>query len=114
MSVFTCDPQEVQRVKDALVQNDLNLGIGVLHEPTGQIHLAPMDSLPQRGGHAELVDLLQLPEAECKGFGILTRQGAFVPVNSSHLNGPQGQPGSLQMPADTFDAVVDALRAAGL
>jgi hypothetical protein len=35
-------------------------------------------------------------------------------MNSSHLNGTQGQPGYLQMPDATFDAIVQALQGAGL
>jgi hypothetical protein len=115
MSAFTCDPQEVQAVKDGLTRNPLNLGIGILHEPTGQIHLSPMDQLPNRNGHDDLVTRLQLPPDECKGFAIgIQKDGALVPVNLSHLNGPQGQPGSLQMPADTFAAILQALQVAGL
>jgi hypothetical protein len=114
MSPIACDPQEVQAVKDALLQNDLNLGVGILHEPTGQVRLCPIDSLPNRGGHAEFAGVLGLPLAECKGFVIGKQGDAFVPVNLSHLNGPQGQPGSLQMPAATFADIVRALRAAGL
>ncbi len=114
MSFFACDPREVQRVKDALQYNDVNLGVGIVHEPTGQIRLSPFDDLPRRGGHVELADALGLPLAECKGF-IIARQGdSFMPVNMSHLNGPQGQPGSLQMPAATFAGVVRALLGAGL
>jgi len=32
----------------------------------------------------------------------------------SHLNGPQGQPGSLQMPAPLFADIVQALQDEGL
>ncbi len=114
MSPIACDPHEVRAVKDALTQNDLNIGVGILHEPTGQVRLCPIDSLPNRGGHAELVGVLGLPLAECKGFMIGKQGDAFVPINLSHLNGPQGQPGSLQMPAATFTAIVQALQVAGL
>ncbi len=96
------------------MRDELNIGVGVLHEPTGQVRLRPMDALPNRGGHAELAGLLGLPLAECKGFVIGKQADVFVPVNLSHLNGPQGQPGSLQMPAATFAAVVAALQSAGL
>jgi hypothetical protein len=110
----TCDSQDLQAVKDALNQNPLNVGVGILHEPTGQVFLTPIDSLPNQGGHAELTDVLKMPPSECKGFVIAKQQGNFVPVNMSHLNGPQGQPGSLQMPQTTFDAIVQALKNAGL
>lgn len=113
MSPLTCDPAEVQAVKDALNRNPYNLGIGVLHEPTGQIRLAPFDVVP--GGHAELVVRLTLPAMECKGFVIEKRlDGTFAAVNISHLNGPQGQAGSLQMPPATFDDIRQALQQAGL
>jgi hypothetical protein len=111
----SCDSGEVRVVKDALNQNDLNVGVGLLHEPTGRIYLRPIDSLPHKGGHAELVAELGLPQRECKGFVISkSPAGAFVPVNLSHLNGPQGSPGSLQMPQATFDEIVKALGSAGL
>src|SRR6266511_3068246 len=44
-SPVMCDPQEVQAVKDALAANSNNLGIGILHEPTGHIHLKPFARL---------------------------------------------------------------------
>jgi hypothetical protein len=76
-------------------------------------HLAPMDN-QKVGGHDDLIYLLGLPAHECKGFAIGEQNGQFIPINRSHLNGPQGQPGSLQMPQDVFNAIVQALRAAGL
>ncbi len=107
--------QELQTVKDELDKNDLNVGLGVLHEPTDQIYLAPFDSLPGLGGHAEFVAYLGLSPADCKGFVILRpAPGSFTVVNSSHLNGVQGQPASLQMPPSTFQAILLALRQAGL
>jgi hypothetical protein len=110
-----CDPAALQAVKDALNQNDRNVGVGILHEPTGQIHLLPMDSLPNRGGHAELASVRGVSQAECKGFAVAkSSTETFFPVNLSQLNGPQGMPGSMQMPQALFDDVVQALRAAGL
>jgi hypothetical protein len=114
MVQFTCDPREVQDVKDALGQIALNLGVGILHEPTGRISLLPMDRLPNRGGHNELVQLFNVPSSECKGFVIVKANDGFLPVNISHLNGIQGQPGSLQMPPVTFSEIVQALTSAGL
>jgi hypothetical protein len=111
---FQCDAQEIQAVKAGLSCDPRNHGVGVLHEPTGQIHLMPMDDLPNLGGHAELVTLLNLPQAECKGFAVVDHGGRFVAVNNSHINGPQGQSGSLQMPPAVFQAIVQALAAAGL
>jgi hypothetical protein len=104
---------ELQAVKDALRQDPLNAGVGILHEPTGTIHLRPFDMVP--GGHAQLAGDLGLALRDCKGFAIVQApDGSFVPVNRSHLNGPQGAPGSLQMPQPTFGEIVRALRAARL
>jgi hypothetical protein len=105
----------VQAVKDALNHSSFDIGVGVLHEPTGRVHVTPINSLPNRGGHAELASVLGLRLVECKGFAIVKNPaGAFVPLNVSHLNGPQGAPGSLQMPQATFAEIVRALQAAGL
>jgi hypothetical protein len=113
MSHFVCNPQELQRVKDELDRDINNHGVGILHEPTGQIYLAPFDDVPN--GHDELVAKWNLPASECKGFAIMKQpDGTFIPLNSSHLNGPQGQPGSLTMPLPTFSSIVQALQAAGL
>lgn len=99
---------------DALDANPNNLGIGVLHEGTGRIHLAPFDVL--RGfAHRGLVQQLGFPENECKGFAIGRKaDGSYEVANESHLNEPQGQPGSLQMPEATFAQVMKALQDAGL
>jgi hypothetical protein len=113
VGVLTCNPQELQRVKDALVKNANNVGVGMLHEPTGQISLEPFNDL--QGGHDQLVARKQLVDADCKGFVVVRlADGSFDAVNNSHLNGPQGQPGSLFMPAAVFQAIVRTLRQAGL
>src|SRR5262245_2818857 len=113
MPGYVCSTKDVQRVKDALRQNPLNLGVGVLHEPSGQIILAPFDDVP--GGHVDLVVRSGLPVNACKGFVICIQPGdVFIPVNASHLNGPLGTPGSLQMPSTTFADIVQALGTAGL
>jgi hypothetical protein len=113
MVPLNCDPHEVQKIKDELQRNPLNSGVGILHEPSGHISLAPFDDVP--GGHAELVQRLNLPQAECKGFAItLQPDGTATAVNQSHLNGTQGNPGSLQMPPSTFAAIMQALKDAGL
>jgi hypothetical protein len=113
MSPLTCDAAEVQAVKDALNRNPHNLGVGIFHEPTGLIRLAPFDVVP--GGHAELVLRLALPTVECKGFAIEKQMdGSFAAANFSHLNGSQGQPASLHMPQATFDGIRQALYQAGL
>ena len=109
-----CDPGELQVVKDALNRDSTNLGVGILHVPSGHIHLIPFDSLPMRGGHAEFAGLLHLPLDQCRGFVIATQPAGFLVSNMSHLNGPQGQPGSLQMPAPLFADIVQALQDEGL
>jgi hypothetical protein len=110
-----CDPAGVQAVKAALSQDTNDVGVGIFHEPTGEVHLSPINNLPNHGGHAELVSSLGLRLVECKGFLILRDpSGGFQPVNMSHLNGPQGVPGALRMPHLTFAAIVGALQAAGL
>jgi len=103
----------VQSAKDELVKNPNNVGIGILHEPTGQIFLAPFDDL--QGGHDRLVVREQFADADCKGFAVVhLPSGSFDAVNASHLNGVPGQPGSLLMPDPLFQALVSALRQAGL
>jgi hypothetical protein len=110
---FTCDPQEVLRVKDALAKDANNFGVGVLHEPTGRIFLAPYDDLG--GGHDLLVAKRHLTAFDCKGFVvILLLNGTFDTLNHSHLNGTQGQPASLSMPNGTYQEIGTTLRQAGL
>jgi len=74
----------------------------------------PMDSRPDVAGHATLEGLVGLPQSECRGFVITKTIGSYSAVNFSHLNGPQGQPGSLLMPPSIFNDIVKALQAAGL
>ena len=114
MVPIQCDPLEVQAVKNALNQNGLNSGVGIFHEPTRRIYLIPIDDLPNRGGHTELAAVVNVPQSECKRFVIGKTNAGFLPVNMSHLNGPQGQVRSLQMPQATFGEIVQALNDAGL
>jgi hypothetical protein len=107
-----CDPQDVQAVKDALASDPNNIGVGIIHEPTGRVFLKPFDDVP--GGHAQLAGDLGFPLSEVKGF-IVGRSGAgHQVVNLSHLNSGQGSPGPMQMPQPLFDAVLQSLRDAGL
>jgi hypothetical protein len=100
-------------MKGALRQNPHNMGIGLLHEPTGRIYVAPFDDVP--GGHTHLAAEKGVQPSECKGFVVCHQpDGSLGPLNLSHLNGPQGQPGSLQMPQPTFDGIAQALKDAGL
>jgi hypothetical protein len=114
MNAIAVSPAQVQIVKDALIQDPSNFGVGILHEPTGRIFLSPFDDLPNQAGHADLVQVAGVSIRECKGFVIVERAGSFQAVNNSHLNGLQGQPGSLQMPATLFAQIELALRHAGL
>jgi hypothetical protein len=101
-------------VKDALDKDPNHIGLGVLHEPTGNTCVLPFD---QSGGlgHVGLVRTLKVPRQECKGFVIQKNpDGTFAVKNFSGLNGPQGQPGSTRMPQATFDEITKALQAAGL
>lgn len=109
-----CSPDDVQAVKEALDRDPNNAGIGVIHEPTGRIFLKPFDDVP--GGHAQLAGDQGLPLSEAKGFVIKKIAGGYEAINVSHLNNPagQGMPGTMKMPADLFDAVVQKLKDAGM
>jgi hypothetical protein len=109
-----CSPDDVQAVKDALDRNPNNAAVGIIHEPTGRIFLKPFDDVP--GGHAQLAGDQGLPLNEAKGFVIRKHAGGYQAINVSHLNNAAGQgaTGSMQMPADLFDAVVQKLKDAGL
>ena len=111
--MLQCDAREVQAVKDALTVDPNNLGVGILHDPTGQLRLAPYNDLG--GGHDLLTSRFQWPNQQCKGYVVVRLpDGSFDAVNLSHLNGPQGQPGSLQMDRALFQTILTALRQAGL
>jgi hypothetical protein len=112
MVPIRCDPQRIQAIKNALHQNPVNSGLGILHEPTGRIYLEPFNNV---GGHDLFAKQLGLPANECKGFAItINPDGTFTPMNVSSLNGPQARPVALQMPASTFQNIVQALLNAGL
>jgi hypothetical protein len=106
-------PAEVQAVKDALLIDAQNVGIGIYHELTDRVFLAPFDNL-RGGGHAALVVAQGLRLSDCKGFVVGRSGNGWTVLNVSHLNGPQGQPGSLAMPLPLFASIELALHAAGL
>jgi hypothetical protein len=111
--VFRLQPGELQSVKDGLLVNPNNIGVGILHQPTGQIRMAPYDDL--LGGHDALTARCSLDNQECKGFVVVLRpDGQFDCVNNSHLNGAQGKPASLQMETALFQEIVNTLRTGGL
>ena len=109
-----CNLNEVQEIKDALARNPNNIGVGILHEPTGRVFLKPFDQVT--GGHAQFASLLRFPLREVRGFVIGRTSSGYQVVNQSHLNQltGQGQPGSLAMPQDTFNQVLQSLNDAGL
>jgi hypothetical protein len=108
-----CDPQEVQAVKDALARDPNNIGVGIIHEPTGLVFVKPFDDVP--GGHAQLALDRRLPLHESRGFVIGRAGSGYQVMNRSHLNGPgQGSPGPMQMPQPLFDAVLQSLKDGGL
>ncbi len=108
-----CDPHDIQAVKDALAKDPNNIGVGIIHEPTGRIVLKPFDDVP--GGHAQLAGDLGLPLSETRGFLVGRSGSSYQVVNLSHLNSLRaGGPGPMQMPQPLFDIVVKSLQAAGL
>ena len=109
-----CTPAQLQAVKDAMTADPSDFGIGVLHEPTGNVYLTTMKQIPNQNGHAGFVEQLGLQQSECKGFQLFRASGRFVAVNNSHLNGTQGQPGSLQMPESLFGSILSQLKSMGL
>jgi len=107
-----CPSDELQALVDRLNQDVQEVGVGILHEPTGEIRLS---TVGQVGGHDGLVQVSMWPARDCKGFVIgRNADGTFSVHNFSGLNGPQGQPGSLQMPTATFQSIEQALKDAGL
>jgi hypothetical protein len=108
------DPVELAAVKEGLDTNLANVGVGVLHEDSERIVLRSMDAIAHRNGHMGVVDELEWPPTKCKGFLVIKEAGRYHVINRSHLNGPQGAAGSLQMPADLFAAIVRRLTDAGL
>lgn len=110
---MTCDPAEIRQVKAELDANPRDLGLGVIHLPTGRLHLRSFDSVGRRG-HEALVSRLGYVAADCRGFVIVKDGPSFHVLNVSQLNGPQGRPGSLNMADDLFNNIVKELRHGGL
>ena len=106
-------PAEIQAVKDAILLNPRDLGVGIWHMPTDRLILAPFDQL-NGTGHVGLVTTQGFLRSECRGFIISRQQNQWIVINVSELNGPQGQPGALAMPGSDFAAIEQSLRNAGL
>lgn len=105
--MFNVDANELAAVRDALVADPTNFGVGILHVPSERIVLRPFDCLKNRGGHLELVDELEWPTRDCLGFVVSRPAGECVMVNLSQLN---AQAGPLWMPPATFREVATTLR----
>lgn len=112
--MYTADPNQVQAAKANALADATDAGLGVLHLPTGTIHLASASALPNHG-HLDIVNLCQLVADECRGFTMVKHPstGTVIVQNFSGLN--VGQPGSIKfgMEQSRFDDVMIALRAAG-
>lgn len=106
-------PLEVQAVKDAILLNPNNFGVGIWHRPSDQIIVDSFDNL-QIPGHVGLVLARGFQRGDCRGFIVVLQRGRWTAVNLSELNGPMGEPGALRMPAAEFAAIDQALRTAGL
>jgi hypothetical protein len=89
-------------------------GVGIIHEPTGQVHLKPFDAVP--GGHVRLAGDLGLPLNEVKGFVVGLSADSYQAINASHLSNSSGQgaSGTMQMPQALFASVLQSLKDAGL
>jgi hypothetical protein len=106
-AAFTVLPEELLAVREALLQDAGNLGVGVVHLPTARIALRPFDRLQHRGGHVELAGANDWAPDHCLGFLVARPTGECVMINRSQLN---AQTGPLQMPQVAFRKVLLSLR----
>jgi hypothetical protein len=100
-------PFELLAVREALQDDSLNYGVGLLHEPTERIGLRPYNQVHHRGGHLGLAAECGWTANECLGFLVAVPKGTSVIINVSQLNVRKG---GLNMPADTFRNIVLSLR----
>ncbi len=105
--MFNVAPFELLAVREALQEDSLNYGIGLLHEPTERIGLRPFNHVHHRGGHLGLAAECGWAANECLGFLVAIPNGTSVIVNVSQLNVRKG---GLNMPAATFRNIVLSLR----
>jgi hypothetical protein len=113
-NAFTVDRNQLQAVKARALADATDAGLGILHLPSGTIHIASASQLPAHS-HIDFVQQMQLKTVECRGFTIVQdRAGRVIAQNFSGLN--VGMPGSVRfgMEQSLFDDVVKALRSAGL
>jgi hypothetical protein len=106
--MFNAESDELRTVRDNLVHNRSDLGVGVVHLPSRQIHLRSFSLLRQGGGHIELIDQYAWVLEECRGFLIARPRDECVVINLSHVN--QQVVGSLHMANETFRDVWQTLR----
>jgi hypothetical protein len=105
--MFNVAPFELLAVREALQEDALNYGVGVLHEPTDRLALRSFNHVYHRGGHLGLVAECGWPATECLGFLVARPNGSCVIINVSQLNVRKG---GLNMPAATFRNIVLSLR----
>jgi hypothetical protein len=106
--MFTVAPFELLSVREALQDDPLNYGVGLLHLDTSRIVLRPFNDVCHRGGHLELVNEHAWLSGECFGFIVAKPEGTCVLINQSQLNVQAG--GGLAMPKETFRNIVLGLR----
>ena len=105
--MYTVAPFELLAVREALQEDALNYGVGILHLATGRIVLRPFNDICHRGGHVELADEFAWLPGECLGFMVAKPHGKCVLVNHSQLN---VRAGGLHMAQETFRRIVVSLR----
>ncbi len=105
--MFNADPEELRSIRAELLQDRCNLGVGVVHLPSRQIHLRSFRRLPHGGGHIELIDFYAWVFEECRGFVVARPNEECIIINVAHVN---LQIGSLHMANETFRDVWQTLR----
>ena len=120
----SCDPAEVARVEQEMANNPNNLGVGVIDSRTGQVRLFSYDEtdafsranphLQVMAGHEAAAAMAGIPPDEARGFALGKQGSDWHVVNQSHLNRMDGQPNTMRMDPQTFNAIISALQAAGV
>jgi hypothetical protein len=114
----------VAHVEQELAGNQNNLGVDVIDNRKGQVRLFSYDETdafsranPQfqvMAGHEAAAAMAGIPPDQARGF-VLGKQGNdWHVINSSHLNGPDGQANRMHLAPQTFNGIVSALRSAGV
>jgi hypothetical protein len=105
--MFTVAPFELLAVREALREDSLNFGVGLLHEPSGRIGLRSFNDIYHRGGHLGFAGECAWRVDECLGFLVAMPKESCTIVNLSQLNVRKG---GLHMPAEIFRSIVLSLR----